>query len=891
MLEENWEENVPVHGADALVLEAVTDDDGKFHWARHLVSAIDFGRVGALLMVVLFGAVAYAVFQELERVTWSHVRDAIGAISWLDVAGACLATAVSYLALIGYDHLALRQVGAKNVPLRLVALTSFIAHAFTFSLGFGVLTGGAVRLRLYRSAGLDADRIVAVGILCSLTFWIGLAAVAGVALLVDPQPLHEASGFGEGVARGIGALILAGLAGWAVLTARRPMSLVIQGWTIALPDAGTTARSLLVGAADTAAAALALWLLLPQSAEISFAGFLVVFAVATVLGVISHVPGGFGVFDAAILLGLPQVPDAAMLASLLVFRVIYYVAPLVASAALLAAYELSEHAPAVQRGAKAVATAAAPLLPAAAATAVFLGGFVLLISGALPAESDRLALLERLVPLPFLETSHFIASAIGTLLLIVAHGLVGRLKSAWQAAVLLLGAGAVFSLMKGFDYEEALICLAVVGLLVAGRHSFYRQGGFLSGRSSSLEVLAIAVVVVAAIWIGFSVYRSVDYSNSLWWDFAYRGDAPRFLRASLGMAGILGVFAVYQLLHRALPMSDPAALADIEQAGRIVAASGRVEANLARLGDKRFVFSEAGDGFVMYGVQGRSWIAMGDPIAPTPEGAADLVWRFKELVDEHRGTPVFYQVTPQLLPVYLDAGFSLVKLGEEAWVDLAKFTLEGGEGRKLRQTYAKMERTGAKLEIVPQAEAHKVLEELRDLSDAWLDARGTTEKGFSLGFWSDAYIVQHDLAVVRHEGRAVAFANIWKTADKGEFSVDLMRHRPDAPQGIMDLLFIGLMQHAKAEGYRWFNLGMAPLSGLSQHRLASLWARFGTFFFRHADRLYKFEGLRLFKSKFKPEWRPKYLAYPGVLQLPQVLIDVVALIGAGPKRAAQRGLA
>jgi phosphatidylglycerol lysyltransferase len=118
-----------------------------------------------------------------------------------------------------------------------------------------------------------------------------------------------------------------------------------------------------------------------------------------------------------------------------------------------------------------------------------------------------------------------------------------------------------------------------------------------------------------------------------------------------------------------------------------------------------------------------------------------------------------------------------------------------------------------------------------------------------------------------------------------------MRHRPDAPQGIMDLLFIGLMQHAKAEGYRWFNLGMAPLSGLSQHRLASLWARFGTFFFRHADRLYKFEGLRLFKSKFKPEWRPKYLAYPGVLQLPQVLIDVVALIGAGPKRAAQRGLA
>jgi phosphatidylglycerol lysyltransferase len=544
----------------------------------------------------------------------------------------------------------------------------------------------------------------------------------------------------------------------------------------------------------------------------------------------------------------------------------------------------------VQRGAKAVATAAAPLLPGVAATAVFLGGFVLLISGALPAEADRLATLKRLMPLPFVETSHFIASIIGTLLLIVAHGLAGRLKSAWRAAVLLLGSGAVFSLAKGFDYEEALICLGVVGLLVAGRQSFYRQGGFLTSRRSPLELLAIAVAVGAAIWIGLVVYRSVDYSHSLWWDFAYHGDAPRFLRASLGMAVVLMMVAAYQILHRPAPMSDPAALADIERAQCVVAASDRVEANLARLGDKRFVFSEAGDGFVMYGVQGRSWIAMGDPVAPTPERAADLVWRFKELVDEHGGTPVFYQVTPELLPVYLDAGFSLVKLGEEAWVDLAKFTLEGGEGRKLRQTYAKTERSGAKLEIVPQAEAHKVLDELRDVSDAWLDARGTNEKGFSLGFWSDHYVAQHDLAVVRHEGRAVAFANIWKTADKGEFSVDLMRHRPDAPHGIMDLLFIGLMQHAKAEGYRWFNLGMAPLSGLSQHRLASLWARFGTFFFRHADRLYKFEGLRLFKSKFKPEWRPKYLAYPGVLRLPQVLIDVVALIGAGPKRAAQRGL-
>ena len=115
-----------------------------------------------------------------------------------------------------------------------------------------------------------------------------------------------------------------------------------------------------------------------------------------------------------------------------------------------------------------------------------------------------------------------------------------------------------------------------------------------------------------------------------------------------------------------------------------------------------------------------------------------------------------------------------------------------------------------------------------------------------------------------------------------------MRYRGDAPAGVMDLLFIGLMQHAKEQGYRWFNLGMAPLAGLPQHRLASLWSRAGGLFFRHADRFYNFEGLRLFKSKFKPEWRSKYLAYPGGLSLAKVLIDVVALIGESPKRSIRR---
>ncbi len=881
-------EEVPLHGSNALELEAAANETAQSSPFRRALAALPWHTIGAVVAFGLFSAVAYVIYHELAGVTWAQVQTAIGEIGWMDVACAIAATAVSYIALIGYDFLALRQVGAQNVPLRFIALTSFIAQAFTFSLGFGVLTGGAVRLRLYRNFGLDADRIIAVGILCSLTFWTGLAALAGACLIADPGVTVTEIGLSPYAAQTAGALVLAAVAGWIAYTAIKPRTIEFRDWTLSLPGPGATLASIAVGTADTAAAALALWFILPDGADITFPAFLVVFAVATVLGVLSHVPGGFGIFDAAILLGLPQVPEPAMLASLLVFRLVYYVGPLALSGLMLSIYEISRKDTPVNKGFTALAQIANPLLPAAAAVSVFLGGFVLLISGALPAEADRIAALRRLIPLPFVETSHFIASVVGALLLVVAHGLLRRLKSAWTLAMALLLSGAVFSVAKGFDFEEAIICVAVAGLLYAGRRGFYRQGGFLSGPFAPQELLAIAVATCASIWIGFMVYRQVAYDNSLWWDFAYHGDAPRFLRASLGIAVTIFLLAAYRLMHRAPRMRTPAPAEEMERARAIVATNDRVEANLATLGDKRFMFAnDGGEGFVMYGVQGTSWIAMGDPVTRSPAVAADLVWQFKELVDEHRGVPVFYQVTTPMLPVYLDAGFSLVKLGEEAWVDLAKFTLEGGEGRKLRQTKSKAERSGATLEFVPAEKVDKLIPQLERVSNAWIEERGQREKGFSLGFWSETYLNRCDLAIIRHEGRIVAFANLWTTGQKEEFSIDLMRHLPDAPQGTMDLLLIGLMEHAKANGYRWFNLGMAPLSGLPQHRLASIWSRAGTFFFRHADRLYNFEGLRAFKNKFKPEWRAKYLAYPGGLSLPQVLLDVTTLISSSPKRAAQ----
>ncbi len=850
---------------------------------RTLFQRIDWSIVGAIIALIAFSYSATVLYRTLETISWLQVRETIRSFPAANIVLAALATAVSYLALVGYDFLALRVVGAERIPLRITALTSFISHAVTFTFGFGVLTGGAVRMRLYRAWDVKTDQVLAIVVLCALSFWAGLAATAGICLTLNPHLVATLVGLNASACRILGLAILAALALWLIFVALRPVRIEFGNWRFPLPGPRASLAAIIVGMVDVAAAATALWVLLPNDLHLTAPGFCVVFSLATVIGVVSHVPGGIGVFDAIILLGVAKHPTASLVGSLLLFRLVYYIAPVLIAAAMLAAYEVqSRRVPAEQDG-DAAATLFEPIVPPLAAISTFFGGLALLISGTLPAE--RISVLRDFLPLPFVEASHFISSLVGTILLVVATGLAHRLRSAWQLALLLLTGGAIFSITKGLDYTEAIICLAAAALLIGGRREFYRLGGAFSGRLSVPAILAVVVAIGASALIGLAVYRGVPYDNSLWWEFSYHQDAPRFLRATLGAAIIAAAIAAYQLLHRAAPISRIVSRLDLQHADAINQSSPQITSELAFTGDKRFLFSPGGGGFVMYGVHGSTWVAMGDPIAADTATIIDLVWRFTENADEHRGTPVFYQVTTDHLPVYLDAGFSLIKLGEDAWVNLGSFTLDGKVGRRLRQTKSRVERSGVTFEIIPANMVSRSLPALKRVSDAWLAQRGHREKGFSLGFWTEDYLKRNDIAALRYEGRIVAFVNVLKKPAAATCSLDLMRHVPDAPEGAMDYLMVRLLEEAKAQGYKWFNLGMAPLSGLSEHRLASRWARLAGLFFRYGDRLYNFEGVRIFKSKFKPEWRPKYLAYEQSLRLPQTLFDIAGLINSSPQHS------
>jgi phosphatidylglycerol lysyltransferase len=253
------------------------------------------------------------------------------------------------------------------------------------------------------------------------------------------------------------------------------------------------------------------------------------------------------------------------------------------------------------------------------------------------------------------------------------------------------------------------------------------------------------------------------------------------------------------------------------------------------------------------------------------------------MANRQGGWTVFYEVGQQHFPLYLDLGLTLLKLGEEARVPLAAFTIEGNARKGLRSNRNRVEREGCRFEVVGPEEIPALIPELKAVSDAWLASRHTREKGFSLGFFKPDYLCRFPAALIRREGIIMAFANILPDPQREELSIDLMRHLPDAPGGVMDYLFTELMFWGKEKGYHWFNLGMAPFSGLESRALAPLWTRVGALLFRHGEHFYNFKGVREYKEKFDPVWEPRYLASPGGLALPRVIANVAALISGGLK--------
>ncbi len=810
------------------------------------------------------------------------IKEAFRAIDSLRIALAFLLGLASYACLVGFDAIGLRRNAAKVKPVRLI-LTAFLANAVGHTLGFAALTGGAVRLRGYGAAGLSLADIGQVVLMSTLGFVFGAWVLLACALMFEPAPAALLLPLGEDAIRFAGGAVAIAFLGLLMLVGRDGRTLRFREHALWLPDRRTVLSVTALSVVELALAGGALYVLLapaiPAGSGTGFVGFVGLYLVAVLAGLVSSVPAGIGVFEWSLLKLLPSVAPASLLAAALAYRITYYALPLVLATVLggfgAARGPVAQSAGALRTGWLAIR----PWLPHVIALAAFVLGAALILDGTLPKPQHRLSH----APLPLIETSQLLASLGGVGLLLIGQGLQRRSHSAWALALGVCILLPLPSWLRGGHWLLALAPPLVALALWAARREFYRQGALLDEAWSWRWLRNLGLVLIAAIWLLFFAYSHVEYRNELWWEFLVSGNAPRALRAMLLVSVAVIAFGLARLLHAARTALPAAGADELDAIRPILAQAEDSQAHLALTGDKALLIDPQQRGLLMIQRYGGSLISMGDPIGP-PEVARELIWRFREEADRLGVRPVFYQVGEQYWQTYLDLGLTLVKLGEEALVPLTDFNLQGPNRADLRQAWNRGKRSGLSFRVVPADQVAPLLPALEDISDDWLELKSGEEKGFSLGSFDEAYLQRLPVALIEHEGRIVAFANVWNASNGRELSIDLMRHASDAPKGTMDFMFAELLLWGREHGFERFSLGMAPLSGLAQHRLAGRWNRFANLIARHGERFYGFVGLRRFKAKFDPVWRTRYLAAPGGMHLPAALLDVTRLISLDPRR-------
>lgn len=832
-----------------------------------------------LLVPVVFALVGIAVSHLIREVQYADVVAALADTSWQAVALAAGFTALSFLALTFNDYDALHYVG-HPLPWPQAALTAFSAYAVGNIAGFGPLSGGAIRYRAYSRLGLGPEEIGKVIAFVTLAFGLGLAAITSLALLAVAEDAAGATALSPNALRLIAAAMLAAIV-LVFWLGRGGRGLHVGGVRLALPSLPLALRQFLVTIVDVAAAASVLYVLLPAG-SVGWPALLCIYSVALGLGVLSHVPGGLGVFETVIVAGLgPSVDLESVLGALILYRLTYFVLPLVVATLVVGLGEVraTAESPAMA-GFRRVGGRIAPTLIAAL---TFVTGVLLVFSSVAPVQPDRLDILALWLPLPIVEAAHFLSSLLGLGLIVSARGLSHRLDGAWWMTLFAAAGALVFSPLRAQLPTQTVLVIILLIALLPSRRMFNRPASLFPEALTPTWIASIAVVVIGAFVILFFAYRDVEYSHELWWQFEFSAEAPRGLRALLGITVVASLLAVISLLRPAAaappPPADPATIA---RAVAIAESQGAPGANLVRMGDKRLLFSEDGRGFLMYGRQGRSWIGLFDPVGP-PETWAELIWRFIETARAAGGRAVFYQVSPALLAACADAGMRAYKLGEMAVVDLTRFDLKGGTWSSLRNSLSRGQRDGLDFAILQPPDLPAAYDELERVSDGWLDHHNAREKGFSLGAFERDYVLSQPVAVLRLHGRIVAFANLLLTGRREQCSIDLMRFAPEAPSGSMVYLFGRMMIEMRDQGFKSFQLGMAPLAGMSDSQHAPAWDVIAATVFENGEKLYNFKGLRAFKEKFRPDWQPRYLAVSGSSNPAFALMDTTLLIGGGLK--------
>ena len=624
-------------------------------WLKRIVR-----QVPAVLGLALLVGAVYVVWKEFRHLKVADISVALSAIPRSALITSFVWTIFSYGVLTFYDRLGTIYAGHK-VSYRRVAFASFCAYALSHNLGFAAVSGAAVRYRLYAHWGLTPFQIAKTVAFCSITFALGGMVLGGMILLLEPDAIPF---FGALVPRW--GMSLIGLVLWAVvgtyilLSSRLP-TIKLFGNEIGLPGWRMALMQVALATVDVAFTAGIFYQLLPAGPGLTFLRFLGVYVASYTAGLAANVPGGLGVFDTAMLLGMePYLQPPQILGAIVVFRLYYYIIPLFIAGFMFAGNEV------ILRGrsmvgkrpvaAQGVLRWSAPAFATVAATStVALCGAMLLAIGLLDQRPDFSWIDPDYADL-VANAGQYVPSLIGAMLIVLSIGLSQRVTLAWGATILLLLVAAAFTAAQGSAYWVPAVLVLASVLLVPFRDAYYRHARLLSGPLQAGTVLPLMALVLCVLTLAGFEPRVRRMSDNNWLDMIFSPDLPNGIRVSMAMAIVLAMIALWRLIRPGRVLALPWA-----GDGRLrYAALGAIPPALA----DGFVLGEAGRAGIPFRRVGRVLLGLGDP-AGSVSDRVSAIWNLRDLAAQEGMDPAFWRAGPGLLKVYADLGLAALPLGQD----------------------------------------------------------------------------------------------------------------------------------------------------------------------------------------------------------------------------------
>lgn len=625
----------------------------KKSWLQHLPALLG--------LLLLFGAV-YVVQREFRSLRLADVGHALAAIPRRSLALAALWTIVSYGVLTFYDRLGTHYAGHRVSYLR-VSFASFCAYALSHNLGFAAVSGAAVRYRLYAHWGLTPFQIAKVVAFCSLTFGLGGMVLGGAILFLEPTAVPV---LGERLPRT--AFYAFGLLLWGIVAAYVTLARVLGtirlfGHEVTLPGWRMAVLQVLLATADVGVTAAIFDALLPPVAGLTYLRFLAVYVASYTAGLAANLPGGIGVFDTAMLLGLARyLPAPQIVGAIVVFRLYYYIIPLFLAGSLFAGNEIMLRGGVLLRRVRpnrpvpGAARWGEPDFAAAAATGtVALCGAFLLTLGAIAPPPD-FSWIDPDIAVLVAGAGQYVPSLIGTALLVLAIGLSRRVTLAWGATLVMLLFAAAFTAAQGVKlWIPAVLVLATV-VVAPFRSAFYRHARLLSGPLEPSTAVPLFGLVACVLTLAAFEPHVREFDANSWWALVLSPDVPNGTRATVALTMGLALVAAWRLLRPGrvawLPWNSE---------GRLRYASfGAVPPARA----DGIVLGEAGRAGIPFRRLGRVLLGLGDP-AGAESDRASAIWRLRDLARQEGLDPAVWCAGPELLKIYCDLGLTPLPLGAD----------------------------------------------------------------------------------------------------------------------------------------------------------------------------------------------------------------------------------